>query len=370
MRNLSLASAALGGLAALAQDAPAPELRRTLDAGSAAVREGRLNDALRLFTEATREAPSFSGAFLGLGLTELRLGQTVDAEAALRHALALDPRTPGGHLFLGIAESQGGDADAGAADLRQELAAQPDNVEALTWLGIVELGANRPELAAPPLGRAVSLAPNDGQLLYYQGRAHSLMAEQAYRALYRLDPDSALVHRALGESLSASGQPEKAVAEFEAALKKQPGNADLLEALGDEDQKLSRFDAALAAYREELKLNPRSAVALYNAGKIAVERGKASEGVPLLRQAAEAHASPAPTSFYLGWGLAELGQDAEAERALQASLAAAPTPFIAQSAWFQLGRLYARAGRKAEADKAFAEVRRLKNSSSLETPHP
>ncbi len=265
---------------------------------------------------------------------------------------------------LGIAQYQSGDSTAAAASLGGELALQPDNVEALTWLGIVELGAGNPVAAAAPLDHAASLSPRDGNILYYQGHAHTLIAEQAYQALYRLDPDSANVHRALGESLAGSGQPEKAIAEYEAAIRKQPGNADLYEALAEEEQKISRFDAATASYEQELKLNPNSAIALYNVGKIDVEHGKAADGVPLLQQAAELHASPAPTQFYLGFGLAALGRNDQAAKALETSLAAHPSDFIAQSAWYQLGRVYTRLDRKADAQHAFAEVQRLKSAGA------
>ena len=361
MRGVLAALLCLG--TADAQTEPSGRLQQKVQelmtAGSGAMQQGHAPEAVADFQQATEAAPDFPSAFLGLGLAELRMGQVSEAEKALKRALALDPHTPGAHLFLGIAQYQGGDAAAAAANLKEELAAQPENLEALTWLGIVELGAGHPEAAAPPLDRAVALRPGNAQLLYYQGRAHSAIAEQAYQALYKLDPDSALVHRALGESLSSSGQPEKAIAEYE---------ADLYESLAEENQKLSRFDAALAAYRQELKLNPHSAIALYNVGKIDVERGKAQEGVPLLDEAAKLHASPAPTQFYLGLGLAALGRNAEAAQALEASLAAQPSPFIAQSAWYQLGRAYQKLDKKAEAEHAFAQVQRLKEEAQA-SPH-
>ncbi len=357
--------------AADAQTEPSAQFRQKVQqlmtAGSDAMQQGRAPEAVADFKQATEAAPDFSSAFLGLGLAELRTGQVPEAERALGRALALDPHTPGAHLFLGIAQYQSGDAAAAAMNLNRELAAQPDNLEALTWLGIVELGAGHPEAAAPPLDHAVALQPGNAQLLYYQGRAHAAVAEQAYQALYKLDPDSALVHRALGESLASSGQPEKAIAEYEAALRKQPDNADLYESLAEENQKLSRFDAALAAYRQELKLNPHSAVALYNIGKIDVERGKAEEGVPLLDEAAKLHASSAPTQFYRGLGLAALGRNAEAAKSFEASLAAQPSPFIAQSAWYQLGRAYQKLDKKADAEHAFAEVQRLKQEAQANT---
>jgi tetratricopeptide (TPR) repeat protein len=90
-----------------------------------------------------------------------------------------------------------------------------------------------------------------------------------------------------------------------------------------------------------------------------VERGQPEAGVALLRKAQTAHASPAPTSFYLGLGLAELGQNPEAAHWLEDSLANHPSPFIEQGAWYQLGRVYQKLNRKADSQHALAELKRL-----------
>ena len=349
---------------ARAQAPPSAQVQQWMQLGSDAMRQGRPADALKLFSQAAAAAPQLPDAFLGLGLAQLRAGEGEQAQTTLRHAIELDPHTLGAHLFLGIAQYQGGDAAAAAASIQQELDMKPDNVEALTWLGIVDLNAGNLEAAAAPLDRAAALSPKSPEILYYRGRVHARIAEDSYRALYKLDPNAAIVHRALGESLSASGQSEKAIVEYETALRKQPGDADLYELLADEDQKLSRFDAAAAAYQQELKINPDAAIALYNLGKIDVERGKPAEGVPLLAHAVELHASPAPTQYYLGFGLAALGRNQEAAKALEASLAAQPSDFIAQSAWYQLGRVYQRLGRAAEAQHAFTQVQQLKEAAA------
>ncbi len=339
------------------------QVQRWMQEGSQAMQQGRTGDAVELFHQAAMADPAMPEAYLGLGLAQLRSGQIAEAEASLRRVIELDPRAPGPHMFLGIAQYQSGDA-AAASNLQQELLLQPDSVEALTWLGIIELAAGDPVAAATPLDHAATLAPKNASVLYYRGRAHSGIAEQTYKAMYKLDPDSALVHRALGESFSSSGQPEKAVAEFQRAIAKQPNDADLYEDLGNEDQKLSRFDAATAAYEQELKLNPSSAVALYNLGKMRVERGSPEAGVALLRRAVAAHGTPAPNAFYLGLGLAETGQNEEAAQWLERSLGSDPSPFIEQSAYFQLARVYARLGRKEASEKALERLKSLKVNSA------
>ena len=327
--------------------------------GGDAIKRGDLPGAETIFHRAVELAPTLSDAYLGLGLVELRRGELDDATKSLARATELNPQLHGAHLFLGIAQYQSGQPELAAASLRAEIALAPNNSEALTWLGIVELGQGHPDEATAPLDQAAALTPKDPHVLYYRARAHMLVSESVFRQLSALDPDSALVHRGMAESYDISGQPEKAIAEYEVAIKKDPTSPDLYEALGEADQKMSRVDAAKTAYEEELKLNPNSAIALYNLGRIDVERGKPDSGVTMLRQAAAAHASAAPTDFYLGLGLAELGQNAEAAQWLEKALTNQPSPFIQQGAWYQLGRVYHKLDRKADAGHALEKLKQL-----------
>ena len=335
-------------------------LVKLLHSGSEAMRNGNSAAAESIFQQVITEAPTLSDGYLGLGMTQLQEGKTDEASQALKRAIELNPKLPGAHMFLGIAQYRMGQLDLASASLSGEIALRPDNTEALTWLGIVEIEAGHPERATAPLDHAATLSPKDATILYHSGRAHSLVAENFYKQLYQLDPDSALVHRALAESLAASGQPEKAIAEYEAAIRKQPNNVDLYEFLGEADQKISRNDAAAKAYQQALELNPSSVVALYGLGSMKVLAGKPEEGVPLLRKAEALHARAAPTDFYLGLGLAQLGQTAEAVHWLEQSLANQPSPFIEQSAYYQLARAYQKLDRKADAQQALLQLQKLK----------
>ncbi|WP_348267219.1 tetratricopeptide repeat protein [Edaphobacter paludis] len=333
--------------------------------GAGAMQQGNTAEAERYFTKATAAAPQMADAFLDLGLVQLREGRPDVAEKALAKAIALNPKLPGAHMFLGIAKYQMHEVDSASADLREELRLQPQDVEALTWLGIVELGAGNADKATEPLDRAAALSPNDPNILYLRGRAHSLIAEESYQALYRLDPDSWRVHKALGESYSASGQPEKAVAEFLKAVGKEPTNSDLYESLGDEYQKLSRFDDAMKAYEQEVKLDPNNGIALYNLGKIDVERGDPQAGISLLQQAISVHSSPAPSDFYLGLGLSKVGKNEEAAEWLEKSLQSDPSEFIKQSTYYELVRVYQKLGRRQDSQRALDELKKLKSASTV-----
>lgn len=336
------------------------KVMQLMQQGAGAMHQGNAAEAERYFTQATVEAPQLADAFLGLGLAQLRAGKPDAAEQSLAKAIGLNPKLNGAHMFLGIAKYQMNEVESASDDLREEIKLQPKNVEALTWLGIIELGAGHPDRAAAPLDQAASLTPNDPNILYLRGRAHTLIAQDSYQSLYRLDPDSWRVHHALAESYSASGQPEKAIAELLKAVDKQPSNPDLYESLGDEYQKVSRFDDAIKAYEQEVKLSPHNGIALYNLGKIQVERGDPQTGVPLLEQAVNAHASPAPAYFYLGLGLSKLGKNQEAAEWMEKALRNNPSDFIKQSGYYELTRVYQKLNRKQDSQRALDELKKLK----------
>jgi tetratricopeptide (TPR) repeat protein len=347
-------------LSVYAQNAAAvPEGQELMQRGAAAMRQGKLAEAEQDFRKALAEEPHSADASMALGMTLLRESKAEEAKQALEQATAIDPRIRGARMFLGILDYQRGDFDAALTSLHGEETLQPNNPEVLTWIGIVELGAGHPEDATDPLDRASALEPRDLSVLYYRGRAHTLVAQQTYKKLFALGPDSWQLHRAMGEIYSQSQQHEKAIAEFQAALEKQPNDPDLYQDIADQDQRLSRWDDATTAYRQELKLHPGDAAALYGLGKIQVQTGDPTEGVALLQQAAEAHAAPGPTQLYLGIGLSKMGRDAEGAASLEKSLASDPDPFVRRSAWFELVRVYRRLNRTDDALNAAEEVKKL-----------
>jgi tetratricopeptide (TPR) repeat protein len=75
-----------------ARDALDPAALERIDAGNAAYREGRFEEALADYREATRIEPDAAAAWFGVYMAELSLGNAQGAEAALRRARETAPR--------------------------------------------------------------------------------------------------------------------------------------------------------------------------------------------------------------------------------------------------------------------------------------
>jgi len=329
--------------------------------GAIAMQQGNAAEAEKDFHQALLAAPGSADPYLGMGMAQLKEGKPDDAETSFAHASELKPMILNAHMFRGIALFQINSIDKAILELKEEIKLQPKSSEALTWLGIIELQAGKPGDASAAFDQAEALLPGDQTIMYYCVRAHTLAAQEFFRALEKIDPDSSFVHRAQAEIYSEGNQPDKAIEEYQAAINRNPDEADLYEALGDEEQKTSHFLEANNAYQSELKLHPGDAIALYNLGKIQVETGDPQQGIDYLQQAVKAHAIPAPTFFYLGLGLSKLGRNEEALTWLERVLANSPSSFILQSDYYELIRVYQKLGRKADSQQALEKLKDLKS---------
>lgn len=361
----------LGGLAlAHCEAQSSADLQQLLNQGGLALRQGQPTEAAEAFRKVVALAPEQADGYLGLGLAELRGGDGAGAVESLQKALHLNPQAPGGQLFLGIALYQLNRFEESASVLNEAVRQEPHSVEALTWLGMAQLSNAHPEWAVAALDRAYELNPKDANILAYRGRAHTQVAQQCFQKMYDLDPGSWQVHLALAELFSAAQQHEQAITEYKSALVEQNKNPDLYESLGLELQKLGRHDEAAKAYEQALQLHPHSAISLFNLGKIRIEEDDPANGIPLLRQAIEAHAQEAPAYYYLGYGLAAQGKNSEAAEWLEKSLAAHPNDLIQQNIWFSLARVYQKLGRASDSQHALDEFKKWKAANSTKHDAP
>jgi tetratricopeptide (TPR) repeat protein len=74
----------------------------------------------------------------------------------------------------------------------------------------------------------------------------------------------------------------------------------------------------------------------------------------------EAHASPAPTDFYLGLGFSKLGKNDDAVKWLERVLENSPSDLIRQRDYYELVRVYQKLNRKADSERALEQLKKLK----------
>jgi len=329
-----------------------------------AMKAGRLDDAAQTLSSIVSASPTFAEAHLNLGLVREEQGKNEEAIASFRKALALKPRLRGANLFLGVAQYRLNDLTNALAAVRKETLFYPNDANAWMWVGVIELAANNPGEAVTALDKAYKLAPDNIDILYHRGRAHLLVSKASYERMFRADPKSWRVHQVLAQADSESDRHMDAISEYQTAIKLAPQQPGLHEELASEYSKAGKPEEAETELRQELDIDPHSAVALYKLGTLLVESGDAAKGKTAIETALRERPGLKNSTYYLGRAEMSLGNnDVAAERFKQAILSDSDPELIEQS-WYQLAIVYRKLHRNDEAQKALATFQKLKDENA------
>ena len=236
---LSAATHALqNGNHAAAEIALAPVFRGVLPAnpdllniaGTLRMHQGRLVDAAGLFGQAAKAAPREPIFAFNLGLTLSRLGQVEQAEVALRTAVKHRPGFEPALFELGALLHRIGKLDEAEKNIRHVLKLAPGNAHAELALGAILVDAGRPDEAETALARGLAAAkePRLKAQLYLQ----------------------------LAVALRRQRKDAQALASLDEAQALNPGLQGLAHHRAETLRHLSRFDEAIAIYKEELIRTP------------------------------------------------------------------------------------------------------------------
>ena len=166
---------------------------------------------------------------LQLGVFHVTRGDMPAAEAAYREALQLNPQLIPAYLNLAdLLRTQSRD-EAARELLLQALQVAPDNGATLHALGLLETRSEEPQKALDYLRRAAELETT--------GTRH--------RFVYAI-------------ALHDLGQPQQAIVQLQALLRRVPRNEEVLLALANYSMELGRRDKALSYARTLTEIAPRN----------------------------------------------------------------------------------------------------------------
>ncbi|MCC7411939.1 MAG: sulfotransferase [Gammaproteobacteria bacterium] len=230
--------------------------RRALALAAEHQREGRLEEAERIYRDVLRGDPDNVDALRLLALLARKAGAADDAERLLRRALDITPDFVAAAVELGGVLKDQGRFDEAIACLEGAVASEPEDVQAWFHLGATLGPAGRNERAVDAYRRALALQPEHAGALL--GLGHQLKtlgryaeAVAAYRACARLRPDNGEVYWSLANLKTYRFEP----AEIE-AMQACVEDPDLSEearihfcfALGKACDDRREFDRAFAHY--------------------------------------------------------------------------------------------------------------------------
>jgi tetratricopeptide (TPR) repeat protein len=221
--------------------------------------------AVELFDRALSDDPSLVGAYLFRGITYYDLGDVRQAVSSLRRYSDLRPRDPEVHYYLAGSYFTLQDYPEAAVQYVTEIQFKPQSENIYYYLGHCYLAMARETM------KSLSRGP-DGK--YYTwlilgereaDEGNTTSAFQNFRQAMRVNPQLAESYVDLGALLLENGQPSKAKAEFEEALKHNRDDCSVFEGLGDTELAVGNLPASLAYYRSALHFT--SACALRPAPK-------------------------------------------------------------------------------------------------------
>jgi len=274
-------------------------IKKTLQQAIAAHKEGKLQDAERLYLSILQSYPNHPEANQNLGVLEtnklIQLFQNSQYDEAIKLGQSLTERFPK-HQF------------------------------AWKILGAVLGQTGRHSEALNASQTAAALPPQDAQVHYNLGITLKELgrldeAEASYRQAIVLQPDNAQAHNNLGVTLKELGRLDEAEVSCRQAIALQPGFAQAHSNLGLILQTLGRLDEAEVSCRQAIALQPGYAKAHNNLGVTLKELGRLDEAEASYRQAIALKADYAQAHNNLGVTLQELGILDEAEASLRQAIA-------------------------------------------------
>lgn len=314
------------------------KLDQALQQGIAAHREGKLQDAERLYRAILKTQPKHPDANHNLGVLAVSVGKPLDAIPFFKLALEANPRVE--QFWLSYIDALIGlkrfEESARALDegeksgvpldkldgLKQRLAATESNdtIKAAKGQKLSEKRKKIAERKKSKNRKAQSSAPIAGpsqdeinRLMesYKAGRLED--SEALATSVTQQYPQHPLGWSVLGALLMQMGRPVEALLPLQKSAELSPQNPETLSNLAGTLQSLGRLDEAKANLKRAIALKPDYAEAHYNLGLTFHKLGRASDAEKSYRQALALKTDYVDAHFNLANTLKQSGRLDEAE---------------------------------------------------------
>ena len=171
-------------------------------------------------------------------------------------------------------------------------------------------------------------------------------AEKEFQRAIALNPDYAMAHAWYGSTLGMTGRFEESIAEAKRALELDPLSHYVNSFLGQVFYQARQYDQAIEQFRKALELDPNFSFAHSVLGLAYVYKSMYKEGIAELEKAVEIYRSHVSLMF-LGRGYALAGRRAEAQKVLDQLNEFSKEKYVPA---FRRAEIYVALGEK---DKAF-----------------
>jgi tetratricopeptide (TPR) repeat protein len=269
--------------------------------------------------------------------------------------------------LAGLCEQKLGDLSAAQRDLAEAIPHLTDakiRLEAGVQLADMEVNAGDNEKAATLLDQLRAENPASLPVLYLSYRVHTELANAAMLGMSMVAPDSSEMHQVMAHESMRYGDPTAAIAQYREAIRLNPRisstHFELAEVLyvsaNMEDRKNAEQE-----YRTALSLNPQDAQSASRLGEIDAEHGNKDQALTEFKRAIELAPGDVNPKLGIANVLIDLNRGDEALSYLQDAVRVEPDN---DNAHYMLSRLYWKQGRKEDAQQELALYKKYKAMKS------
>ena len=327
-------------------------IEQALQQGIAAHKEGKLQDAERLYRTILQSQPLNPDANHNLGILAVSVNKADAALPLFKTALKANPKIE--QIWLSYIDALIKEQHFEAAkQLLEQAKYQGVTGEKLNVLAAQLASINKEESVD---GLNPSQQKYSNLLEHYQNGRFS-EAEKLATSISQEFPQYQFAWKVLGAVLKQTGRVTESVTAMQKSVQLAPQDAEAHSNLGVTLQELGRLDEAEASYRQAISLKSDYAEAHSNLGVTLKELGRLEEALASYTQAIALKPDYAVAYGNLGLTLKELGRLDEAEASYKQAIALKPDYAEAHN---NLGITLKELGRLDEAKASYKQAIALK----------
>jgi len=311
-------------------------------------------------------AESVAQAFHNLGVIEAQSGNLTASIERFAAAYRWKPGLPGLDRNWGIVAFRANQFDKAIAPLSRHLAASPGDELARQMLGTIHYFSKNFKLAVETLKPMESSLSAKPELAYFYGIAlvqieRNLEAEPIFSTIAKQSQSNAEALQYAAQGFMFLGDYARAAKEFRTVETIAPGTPKIQSYIGQCMIRLNKLDEAESAFRNAVALDPVDEGSKYHLAFVLIEKKiPGDEAISLLNEALSIRPNYADALYQLGKIAIERG---EVDKAIENLEAAAKADNTKEYIFYQLNIAYRRASRKADADQALKTYQELKAAS-------
>jgi len=295
----------------------------------------------------------------------MRLGKAQDAVAILNDLAAAQPSTPHLEAQIGKAYFQSSQFPRAVSHLKVALQQNNSDTESAQLLALTYFALGEYSDAIPLFEKVIPLLPEnntDGAYLLascYVMTQRWDAARRTFANVFSVPPDSAIAYLMFGKFLIRQRLEDRAVAEIQSALQRDPRLAMAHFLLGEIDLYKGDAPAAVEELNKEVAINPTIWLVYWRLGDAYVRLEKYEEAEKVLKEAIWLNETSSGAYILLGQVALKRDDPAMATGFLERAVKLDPQNDYVH---YFLAKAYQGLGRSAEASQHFAIAKQLRNS--------